>query len=127
MLHTYGFIIQRCLQFHFFYHVVPLVRHDMLLQIFYLAKKRQIIQSIWIHSLRYPSILINCQAVKSQIPWDILLQIHKTEVGRWIAGTELYYQSMVSGQEGAIEFAQVTAQDANVIRSIYGKTMALMK
>jgi hypothetical protein len=42
------------------------------------------------------------------------------EVDRWIAGTELVPSIMVSGQEGGIEYAKVTVQDANVIRSIYG-------
>ncbi len=42
------------------------------------------------------------------------------EADRWIAGTELVPSIMVSGQEGGIEYAKVTAQDAYEIRSIYG-------
>jgi hypothetical protein len=42
------------------------------------------------------------------------------EADRWVAGTELVPSIMVSGQEGGIEYAKVTAQDANEIRSIYG-------
>ncbi len=42
------------------------------------------------------------------------------EAGRWVAGTELVPSIMVSGQEGGIEYAKVTAQDVYEIRSIYG-------
>ncbi len=42
------------------------------------------------------------------------------EVGRWVSGTETVPSIMVSGQEGGIEYAKVTAQDADAIRSIYG-------
>jgi hypothetical protein len=42
------------------------------------------------------------------------------EVDRWIAGTETVPSIMVSGQDGGIEYAKVTAQDAYAIRSIYG-------
>jgi len=42
------------------------------------------------------------------------------EAGRWTAGTEPVPSIMVSGQEGGIEYATVTSQDANAIRSIYG-------
>ncbi|MDE1878507.1 MAG: hypothetical protein KGI07_08310 [Thaumarchaeota archaeon] len=42
------------------------------------------------------------------------------EAGRWVAGTETVPSIMVSGQEGGIEYAKVTVQDANAIRSIYG-------
>ncbi len=44
----------------------------------------------------------------------------KYQAGRWIAGTEPVPSIMVSGQEGHIEYAQVTARDANIVRVIYG-------
>lgn len=43
-----------------------------------------------------------------------------SEAGRWIAGTEPVPSIMVSGQEGHIEYAKVTAQDADIVRIIYG-------
>lgn len=43
-----------------------------------------------------------------------------SEAGRWVAGTEPVPSVMVSGQQGNIENARVTARDADVVRVIYG-------
>lgn len=44
------------------------------------------------------------------------------EVNRWVAGTQHVPSIMVSGEEGALEYAKVTPLDASQIRSIYGSS-----